>query len=106
MGIIFKKSPSPHVSGYSDRSTGRTTFPFASANYISFKDHLQNNNEAQRCVENFLEALEHHQLVLKNSKYTTAPKKKFSYYPEYLDFFQKKFLNRPKKFFIGFNVTK
>ena len=37
----FKKSPSLHVCDHSDRSTRRATFPFGSANYICFKDHLK-----------------------------------------------------------------
>ena len=41
LGINFKKSPSPHVCDHSDRSTRRATFPFGSANYICFKDHLK-----------------------------------------------------------------
>ena len=41
LSINFKKSPYPHVCEHSDRSTRRMTFPFASANYICFKDHLE-----------------------------------------------------------------
>ena len=39
--IHFKKSPSPHVYDHGDRSTGCTSLPFAFANYISFKEHLE-----------------------------------------------------------------
>ena len=41
LGINFKKSPSQHVCDRSDRSTRRMTFPFAFANYICFKEHLE-----------------------------------------------------------------
>ena len=39
--IKSEKLPSQHVCDHNDRSTRRTTFPFAFANYICFKEHLE-----------------------------------------------------------------
>ena len=46
--IKSEKSPSQHVCDHNDRSTGRATFPFAFANYICFKEHLQHKQWGMR----------------------------------------------------------